>query len=429
LQSADYLESLETDALISRRLLAYLAVACARNFRVLIHRDLDIVTLVKQLSARSVIICAVSVSLLGLYLAVWFSFAHSSAAKRSDFIIYYSAGRLPLSKLYDVDANREVQTTVAGSLLPVVGGAMPFNHTPVFVPLLHVLVDDDYAASYLRWTALLWLAALTCSVLVYRITGDVALALAAFSFYPLFTYIQQAHDTVFLLLGILLGAHLLSLGRDFLAGLALSLAMLKPHFAIFLAVPLIVRPRAFTGFCVASIVLALYSVLLVGAQGVSNFVTLLRISAGGVGFGVHPLLMLNLLGLMERMGVSPDVARPVAWVVFFLSAVFLLAVWKRSPLNPPFALTVLLAVFTSPHLYGHDLALLLVSFATLRKPYPLFLVVTSLALVVLNISSLNISPSKWQFAAAYILMGALMAMSIKDLRRSNTHPSRVASNL
>ena len=381
------------------------------EFRVLIHLNLDIVIGVKRLSLRSVLICSVSVALLALYLIVWLSFARSPVAKRSDFMIYYSAARMPLSKLYNIDAEREMQTSVLGSPFPVAGGVMPFNHTPVFVPLLHLLVDDDYAASYLRWTVLLWFAAIACALMVFRMTGDVALAFAAASFYPLFIYVQQAHDTVFLLLGLLLGAHLLSLRKDLLAGIALSLTTLKPHFAIFLAVPLIVRPKAFLGFCTTSTLLAVYCVLLVGTRGVSDFLTVLRISAGGEMFGVRPLMMFNLLGVMERVGVSPHIARPVAWIVFLLAAIAMLALWKRNPLNPPFALTVLLAVFTSPHLLSHDLALLLVSFATLAKPYAIFLQVSSVALVVLTVISSN-----WQFAAVHLLMGGLLVMSIKDIR-------------
>jgi hypothetical protein len=385
------------------------------KFGALIHLGLDIVIGVKRLSFLSIVICCISVALLALYLTVWLSFAGSSVAKRSDFMIYYAAGRLPLSDLYDIDAQRELETRVAGSPLPVKGGVLPFNHTPIFVPLLHLLVNDDYAASYLRWTALLWLVAFGCALLIFRMTGDVALAFAAGSFYPLFTYIQQAHDTVFLLLGVLLCAHLLSLQKDWLAGIALSLTTLKPHFAIFLAIPLIVRPKAFLGFCAGSTLMALYSVLLVGTQGVSDFLTLLKISAGGEMFGVRPLSMFNLLGLMERVGVNPETARPVAWVMFLLSAFFLLFVWKRNPAKPPFALTMLLAVFTSPHLHGHDLALLLVSFATLSSPNALFLLVSSLALVALSIISTN-----WQFAVVYLLMGALLIMSIKDVRRPGT---------
>ncbi len=376
----------------------------------------------KRLSPRSILICAVSVALLALYLTVRISFAGSTAAKRSDFMIYYAAGTLPLSKLYNIDSQREVEAN-AGSPFAANGAVLPFNHTPIFVPLLHLLVNGNYAASYLRWTAFLWLGAFLCALVVFRITGDVALAFAAASFYPLFTYIQQAHDTVFLLLGILLGAHLLLLRKDLLAGIALSLTTLKPHYAIFLAVPLIARPKAFLGFCAASTLLAVYSVLLIGTKGVSDFLALLKLSAGGEGFGMRPLFMLNLLGLMERAGVTPDVARPIAWAAFFVAAILLLVLWKRSPLSPPFALTIVLAVFTSPHLYAHDLALLLVSFASLTKPYPLFLLVSSMALV-----ALNIIPGNWQIAVAYLFLGVLLFMSVKDMNDPNRHVLSVRSN-
>ena len=407
---------LESDYAKSRRVYLYRP---AREFEVFIQINLDIVIAVKLLSPRNALICLVSVALLALYLAVWLTFARSSVAKQSDFIIYYSAGTVPLSKLYNVEAQREIQTGVLGSTFPVKGGVMPFNHTPVFVPLLHLLVDDDYAASYLRWTSLLWVAVFVCAFMIFRMTGDVAFALAAASFYPLFTYVQQAHDTVFLLLGILLGAHLLSLRKDFLAGIALSLTTLKPQFAIFLAVPLVIRPKAFFGFCAASALLAIYSVLLVGSQGVADFLTLLRINAQGEVFGVRPLEMFNLLGLMERAGVSSHFARPIAWAIFVLASISLFFIWKRQPSNPPFALTILLAVFTSPHLLGHDLALLLVCFTTVAKPTALFLLGSSLAFVTLSI----FFASKWQFAFAYLLMGALLAMAIRDIRQ----PGRAAS--
>ena len=385
-----------------------------KHFVKSLHPDLDIVSLVKELSLRSVLICAVSVALLALYSVVWLQFAYSPTAKRSDFMIYYSAGRAPLRKLYNIQVQRELQT-VEGSPFPVSGGVMPYNHTPIFVPLLHLLVDEDYVGSYLRWTVFLWLAALVCALVVFRMTDDLALAFAALSFYPIFVAILRGHDTILLLLGVLLCAHLLSVQRDWLAGIALSLTTIKPHIAIFLALPIIVRPKAFLSFCAASTILALYSVLLVGISGVSDFLKLIRISAAGEISGMHPLDMYNLLGLMERAGVHPNAARPVAWLIFFLSAILMLIVWKRNPSDPPFALTMLLAVVTSPHLHEHDLALLLVTYVTLSKPNALFLLVSSLALAAPDIIS-----SKRQFAVAYLLMVVLLTISIKDLRHART---------
>lgn len=330
-------------------------------------------------------------------------------------MIYYSAGTLPLNKLYNLEAQRELQTRVVGSPFPVDGGVMPFNHTPIFVPLLHLLMDDDYSSSYLRWTILLWFVAFLCALLVFRMTGDVALAFAAASFYPIFVSVLRGHDTVFFLFGCLLAAHLLSSRRDWLAGIALSLTAVKPHLAIFLAVPLLVRPKALLGFCSASAVLALYSVLLIGPRGVSEFLALLRVSAGGDVYGMHPLAMYNLLGLLERAGMSPNLARPIAWIVFLFAAIAVLALWRRRTLSPPFALTMLLAVITSPHLHEHDLALLIVSFATLSKPNALLVLASTLALGCFEVIWID-----WRYVVGYLVMGVLLTMAIKDVRHLNS---------
>jgi hypothetical protein len=369
----------------------------------------------KWLSFRSVLICSVSVALLAFYSSVWLSFGGGPTAKKSDFMIYYAAAKVPLNELYNIEAEREMQTRVLGSPFPVTGGVMPFNHSPIFVPLMKLLVDDDYAASYLRWTVLLWFVALVCALVVFRMTGEVALALAAASFYPVFVSILHGHDTVLMLLGILLSAHLLSMRRDWLAGMALSLTTIKPHIAIFLAVPLIVRPKALVGFCAASALLALYSFLLIGTRGVSEFLTLIRVSAGGEVFGMHPLVMYNLLGFMERAGASPNLARPIAWITFLLAAISVVALWKRRPLNPPFALTILLAVITSPHLHEHDLALLIVTFVTLSKPNAFFLIASSLAL-----GCFDIILTDMRFIVSALVLGVLLVMSIKDVRRLRT---------
>jgi hypothetical protein len=364
---------------------------------------------VKPRSVSRLLICLVSVALLAAYLIVWPPFSRNPMAKRADFIIYYSAGRLPLNKLYNIDAQRELQTAVLGSPLPVEGGVLPFNHAPIFVPLLHLLMNDDYATSYLRWTTLLWLVAFACAIVIFKMTGDVAIAIVASSFYPVFISIMKGHDTVFILLGVLLCAYLLSLKKDLLAGIALSLVTLKPHLAIFLAVPLLARPKALIGFCAASGVLVLYSVLLIGPEGVSDFLALLRISAGG--FGMRPDAMFNLLGFMQRAGIGPGITRPVAWLIFLLSAVFALYLWRRNPSNPPVALTILLAVFTAPHLHGHDLALLLVTFVTLASPNHLFLLISSMAL-----GAFDIVWTDWRYAVAQLVMGTLLVVAIRDAR-------------
>lgn len=182
----------------------------------------------KRISLPRVLVCCVSIGLLAAYVIVWSPFGASPMAKRADFLIYYTAGRVPLSKLYNLEAQRDVQIGVLGSPVPIKGGVLPFNHAPLFVPLLHLLVDDDYAASYFRWTVLMWPVILACAFLVFKMTGNYAFSFASASFYPVFISIMKGQDTAFVLLGTLLCFYLLSLRKDLLAGIALSVATLKP---------------------------------------------------------------------------------------------------------------------------------------------------------------------------------------------------------
>lgn len=154
--------------------------------------------------------------------------------------------------------------------------------------------------------------------------------------------------------------------------------------------------------------------------GVSDFFKLLTMSASGNLLEMRPLAMFNLLGLMERAGLSPEVARLIAWAAFFVSALFLFGVWKRNPSNPPFALTMLLAIFTSPHLHGHDLALLIVSFATLSSINALVVLTSSLAL-----GAFDIIWTDWRYAVAQLVMGALLAIAIRDARKRHAAIEKV----
>jgi len=108
--------------------------------------------------------------------------------------------------------------------------------------------------------------------------------------------------------------------------------------------------------------------------------------------------------------VSPEAARPIALAIFLLSAFVMFGIWRRNPSNSPFALTVLLAIFTSPHLHGHDLALLVISFATLSSINALFVLVSSLAL-----GAFDIIWTDWRYAVAQLVMGLLLVVSIRDV--------------
>ena len=377
----------------------------------------------KRIDLLSVLFCCVCIGLIAAYITVWLPFAHDRMAKRADFLIYFTAANLPSDQIYNIDAQRNVQIKTLGSPVPIKGDVLPFNHAPVLLPLMRVLIDENYESSYRRWTLVLWLVMVSCAVLVYFISENVLIALASLSFYPVFISIMKGHDTAFVLLGLLLFTYLLKREKDLLAGIALSLTILKPHLAIFIAVPLITRPKALLGFSTASIILGLYSWFLVGMRGAADFVSMLRMSASGDQLEMRTLAMFNLLGLLERAGMTHENARVIAWGVFILCSALILFLWFRNRTNPPIALTVLLALFTSPHLHGHDLALLVVCFATLRNFPPVLVLASSVLLAMLDIKWTN-----WRYSAAQIVMIVILVAVLKEgrLRKTEAIPARLS---
>lgn len=363
----------------------------------------------KRIDVLTVLFCCVCIGLIASYVTVWLPFAHDRMAKRADFLIYFTAANLPADQIYNIDAQRNIQAKTLGAPVPIKGDVLPFNHAPVLLPLMQLLIDENYESSYRRWTLVLWLVMVLCAVIVYLISQNVLLALASLSFYPVFISIMKGHDTAFVLLGLLLFTYLLKRQKDFLAGMALSLTIMKPHLSIFMAVPLIARPKALLGFSTTALVLGLYSWLLVGMRGAADFISMLRMSASGDQLEMRTLAMFNLLGLLERAGVSHETSRVIAWSGFGLCAALVVFLWLRNRSNPPIALSVLLALFTSPHLHGHDLALLVVCFATVRNFAPLLVLGSSVLLATLDIKWTN-----WRYSAAQVVMIVILVAVLKE---------------
>ena len=163
-------------------------------------------------------------------------------------------------------------------------------------------------------------------------------------------------DTAFILLGVLLWLWLLLEGKDFWAGLALSLAVVKPQIAVLLGIPLLfARPKAFAGFCVGGAALTLFSFLLVGVEGFSGLLNIVRVMSQGQGFGVNPQHMISVTGLLVRAGLSAS----WSWVFLALGLVVITVLWRKFGITrQTLSVAIVLALFCAPHLHLHDLSLL-----------------------------------------------------------------------
>ena len=185
------------------------------------------------------------------------------------------------------------------------------------------------------------------------------------SWFPLFVSIWQGQDTAFLFLGVTMWTTGILKARDTLTAVGLALTSMKPHICFALAMSTMFRWPVLWRFVSAVLGLGLYSVWLLGVDGLAGLRELLLITASADWFGLNPERMANVAGNICTcwgIGVDHSTMAYISWIAYAAGVVAIAFLWWRSS-GPParrLAATVLIAVVTAPHLNMHDLALLLV---------------------------------------------------------------------
>ncbi|HET9590064.1 MAG TPA: glycosyltransferase family 87 protein [Anaerolineales bacterium] len=331
----------------------------------------------RSISLHRIFIIAGIASIFISYLAIWIRFINDPVERTgSDFIAFYSAGRVAqihgTANAYDPRLQQQIQQEEVGFPL-VPGQVLLYNHLPFLIPLLQIIVSTDYVASFYRWVILLimlYIAGVTVLSLTLKQTGSdrgatLLTGIGAFLFLPVFFSLMNGQDTAILFLGVALWGYGLLAGKEILAGVGLSLAAVRPHIALLLAIPAVFRyARVFAGFLLGSGFLAILSLLILGPNGTRDFINIIFLSAGGEWYGMKENAMYNLIGLLTRSApqLEAGTIRALGWGFYGLAFVFLCAVWSKAkdPRNGLIGMSVILALFAAPHLHFHDLALLLI---------------------------------------------------------------------
>ena len=362
-----------------------------------------------------------------LYVFMWFRLLGDSSLKTMDFVSFYGTGRLiragEYEKIYDFESEAVVQHQVVGGDYD---NPLIFNHPPHVTPLLALIASDDYVNAYVYWSALRLLVLAACVELIRRHflrCGWAKLhawlgALGGVTFLPIFIGFLGGQDTVFSLIGLLIWMLALLNGWEVFAGLGLAFATLTPTIAGALALPLFAsRRRAGLWFIVGSLGLALYSLLLVGVQGLKDFLSLLQTSSQGSSYGFSWIGMYNLLGFLVRTfpNLNIETSRLIAWVAAAISIFAVCILWwnKQGKLHiGHIGISVTLGTLTSPHLNLHALGFLLLPLLGMimmlyrrgNRAIALILIpVTTTFLVFI----LFFIPA-WNFSAYYLLTFAII---------------------
>jgi hypothetical protein len=317
------------------------------------------------------------VVLVVTYSLVIYSLIHTSwRLEGSDFLAYYSAGRVSrefgLSNVYNSALEAAAQAEITG--LPYdASNFLPPNHPPVLYPVLTLLARFDYRTALMGYALLLAVLVLCGLPAVYFLLRQNGwsqrqtwlMLVGVVLFEPLFISLFKGQDSALLLLGGLLWFYGLNRSDDRLAGLGLSLTLIRPQVAIVLAIPfLFKRRKVFGWFCVGAAALGLYSFILVGMRGVKDYMSILKISANGQGFGMGEANMFNFTGLLLRLfpGLNSNILHVLSWGLFAACCIALCVIWSRSKEINVFSigLAVILSLFAAPHLHYHDLVFLLI---------------------------------------------------------------------
>lgn len=317
------------------------------------------------------------VSLFLSYFGIWIRFINDPVERTgADFIHFYSAGRIAQSEgaaqVYDLALQQKIEEQQVGFPLAP-GQVLPYNHLPFLIPILQTIVSIDYVNSFYRWVAIMVILFVTGIIILGRMLTDSGMdrksiflaSIGIFLFLPLFFSLMNGQDTAFLFLGAVIWMYGLVTKREMIAGLGLSLTTVRPHIALILALPMLFSYRkAFLGFALGAGMLALVSFLIIGLEGTQEFINILLISAGGEWYGIKQYAMYNLIGVLTRtlpwLGV--EAIRTIGWIVYGATVVASCIFWARSKdlQVGQVGLTIILALFTVPHLYFHDLTLLLI---------------------------------------------------------------------
>ncbi|HVF25034.1 MAG TPA: glycosyltransferase family 87 protein [Anaerolineales bacterium] len=378
---------------------------------------------------RRVFVIAGIVSLFVSYLGIWIRFINDPVERTgSDFIAFFSAGRVAQNEgtahVYDLNLQQEIQEHEVGFAL-VPGQVLLYNHLPFLIPILQAIVGPNYVTSFYLWVFLLISLYATGLLFLSRslkdkefASRDIRLAgVGSLLFLPLFFSLINGQDTALLFLGAAIWVYGLLSGKEMLAGFGLGLTTVRPHISIILALPMLFRYRkTFVGFVLGAGGLALLSILILGMEGTTEFINLIRISASGEWYGMKENAMFNLIGLLTRMlpGLGATVIRTIGWIVYGVTIIALCIFWARSTglKCGKIGLTITLALFAVPHLHFHDLTLLLIPvYELIRSSTENARFKTSMATILpIAISLLlllgNISPLL-QYTFPYLIMLAL----------------------
>ncbi|HRJ75496.1 MAG TPA: glycosyltransferase family 87 protein, partial [Anaerolineales bacterium] len=248
-------------------------------------------------------------SLTIIYIFQWNTMIKNPSLRTgTDFMSYYSVARISqeygISKVYDLNLQKEFQEEAVNFPLAE-GQVLLYLHVPYIIPLLNLFVSKNYIVSFILWaTLMLSIYSLASIFLLKNISKNTygLYFLGLVLFFPFFQSLLLGQDTAILFLGVVFWFVGATKNKEWLSAIGVALTSVRPHFCLlFLASLFFYHPKSIWKYIFTTNILILLSFLLVGWNGIRQFIEILRISANGTWYGMNEDAMINLIGLLSRI--------------------------------------------------------------------------------------------------------------------------------
>ncbi|MGA8153564.1 MAG: glycosyltransferase family 87 protein [Terriglobales bacterium] len=320
-----------------------------------------------------------SIGLALIYAILFFQMRRPLQEGYSDFISFYTAGKilqrgLP-SQLYEIKLQSQIQHEIAPNV-QIRQGALPFVRPAFEAWLFWPLAHFSYRVAFVLWN-LFNAACLILAILCLRReipdlhdVSPLLMVASGLTYFPVFFTILQGQDSILVLLIYVMGYRELRRHRQFLGGMTLGLGIFKFPLLIPFLIPFAVKRkfRVVGGFALTSLALAAVSIGTVGLPTAAYYPKYL-LSIDRIARGINrPQDMPNLRGLLSVLLPALAPTTTGILLLLLLSIVLLTLVvrqWSSAPFDPDaaftlgIALNVVATVLVSYHCHAFDLCILL----------------------------------------------------------------------
>jgi hypothetical protein len=280
----------------------------------------------------------------------------SQYAVRNDFRLAYAAATVGIrsgyAHLYDLAAQKSAIESLGSAFNP-----QAFISPPPLAWLVTPLLVLPFAAALVLWTLLLLLALCWTWYLLAppgRLTKAAHLALLL-GVFPVAFGVMVGQPGAWVAAAVATAWWLLRTDRPVWAGVALSLIILKPQLALLVPASLLVsgHARTFGAWLVATILIGLFALALLGPDGVSRYREVLAQTQ------TPAWDITRRYSISGPLGLGPILS--VAQVV--VVAVALFTAWRRRGEGPevPIAAGILGSLLATPYLGFQDFLMLVVA--------------------------------------------------------------------